>query len=209
MSRNQMTFYSSFWDAANILPEESRYDFLQAIFRYVFEDYDSSKDLSGPAAATFVLVRPVLDAANRKAEIGRLGGSKRKALTKQEESKGENKVEVEVEVENKDEKKVEGKVAQADILSPILSLYGGRITPPLSANQAAELLALAHDMGMDCCSRAADIALAKGKASWPYIIAILRTKQSQGVRCLADWDKLETRSRIKNVDYSHSEEESL
>lgn len=180
MSRNQMTFYSSFWDAANILPEESRYDFLQAIFRYVFEDYDSSKDLSGPAAATFVLVRPVLDAANRKAEIGRLGGSKRKASTKRVESKGKNKVEV----ETKDEKEVEGKVAQADILSPILSLYGGRITPPLSANQAAELLALAHDMGVDCCSRAADIALAKGKASWPYIIAILRAKHSQGVRCL-------------------------
>lgn len=205
MSRNQMTFYSSFWDAANILPEESRYDFLQAIFRYVFEDYDSSKDLSGPAAATFVLVRPVLDAANRKAEIGRLGGSKRKASTKRVESKGKNKVEV----ETKDEKEVEGKVAQADILSPILSLYGGRITPPLSANQAAELLALAHDMGVDCCSRAADIALAKGKASWPYIIAILRAKHSQGVRCLADWAKLEPRTRDKNLDYSYSEEESL
>lgn len=206
-----MTFYSSFWDAANILPEESRYDFLQAIFRYVFEDYDSSKDLSGPAAATFVLVRPVLDAANRKAEIGRLGGSRRKTPTKRTESKDENKVEVEI--EKKMEKEVEGKVAQADILSPILSLYGGRITPPLSANQAAELLALAHDMGVDCCSRAADIALAKGKASWPYIIAILRAKHSQGVRCLANWDYLEASRQHKPVDgmpdYSHTEDESL
>lgn len=207
MSRNQMTFYSSFWDAANILPEESRYDFLQAIFRYVFEDYDSSKDLSGPAAAAFVLVRPVLDAANRKAEIGRLGGSKRKTPAKYAESKDEEKKEIEA--ENNNENEIEGKVVHANILSPILSFYRGRITPPLSANQAAELIALAHDMGMDCCSRAADIALAKGKASWPYIIAILRTKQSQGVRCLDDWDKLETRSQTKNVDYSHSEEESL
>lgn len=209
MSRNQMTFYSSFWDAANILPEESRYDFLQAIFRYVFDDYDSSKDLSGPAAATFVLVRPVLDAANRKAEIGRLGGSKRKTPTKYAESKDEEEEEIEAEKKNNSENETEGKVAHANILSPLLSLYGDRIVPPLSANQAAELLALAHDMGMDCCSRAADIALAKGKASWPYIIAILRTKQGKGVRCLADWDKLEARNQTKNVDYSHSEEESL
>lgn len=207
MKRNQMTFYVSFWDAANALPEENRYDFLQAILRYAFEDYDSSKDLSGPAAAAFILVRPVLDAANRKAEIGRLGGSKCKAPAKKSESKG--KVEVEKEIENKMEKEVEGKIAQADILSPILSLYGGRIVPPLSANQTAELLALANDMGMDCCSRAADIALAKGKASWPYIIAILRTKQSQGVRCLADWDKPEPPTLAKNLDYSYSEEESL
>lgn len=206
MSRNQMTFYISFWRAAKALPEETQLQFLKSIFEYVFEDCsDRSKKLSGPAELAFGLIEPILESANRKAEIGRLGGSRRKPLTKRAESKGENKVEV----ENKIEKEIEGNVSHTNILSPILSLYGDRIIPPLSADQAAELLALAHDMGMDCCSRAADIALAKGKASWPYIIAILRTKQSQGVRCLADWAKLEPRTRDKNLDYSYSEEESL
>lgn len=206
MSRNQMTFYISFWRAAKALPEETQLQFLKSIFEYVFEDCsDRSKKLSGPAELAFGLIEPILESANRKAEIGRLGGSRRKTPTKRAESKGENKVEV----ENKIEKEIEGNVAHTNILSPILSLYGDRIIPPLSANQAAELLALAHDMGIDCCSRAADIALAKGKASWPYIIAILRTKQSQGVRCLADWAKLEPRTRDKNLDYSYSEEKSL
>lgn len=208
MKRNQMTFYISFWRAAKALPEETQLQFLKSIFEYVFEDCSArSKKLSGPAALAFGLIEPILESANRKAEIGRLGGSKCKAPAKKSESK--DKVEVEKEIENKMEKEVEGKIAQADILSPILSLYGGRIVPPLSANQTAELLALANDMGMDCCSRAADIALAKGKASWPYIIAILRTKQSQGVRCLADWDKPEPPTLAKNLDYSYSEEESL
>ena len=207
MRRNQMTFYVSFWDAANALPEENRYDFLRAIFCYVFEKRDCCKDLPTPAMAAFIAIKPVLDAANRKAEIGRLGGSKRKDPTKRDESK--DKVEVEKEIENKMEKEVEGKIAQTDVLSQIRSLYEGQIAPSLSPNQAAELRTLADAMGMDCCYYATKIALDKGKASWPYIIAILRAKHSQGVRCLADWTKLEACSQTKTVDYSHSEEESL
>ena len=46
-------------------------------------------------------------------------------------------------------------------------------------------------MGPDVCKRAFDIALDSKKTTWPYIRAILQDKQARGVRCLADWEKLE------------------
>lgn len=78
-----------------------------------------------------------------------------------------------------------------------------------------ELRGYVRDMGPDCCTRAFDIALDEKKTSWSYVRGILRAKLAQGVRCLADWDRLEA-GRQKQApkgsgvpDYSHSEEESL
>ena len=46
-----------------------------------------------------------------------------------------------------------------------------------------------QQMGVDCCKRAFDIALAERKTSWSYINTILQNKLSQGVKCIADWDE--------------------
>ncbi len=66
-----------------------------------------------------------------------------------------------------------------------------RINPTASQNCLEELAAFAESLGEAVCKRAFDIALDSKKATWPYIRAILRDKQSRGVKCLADWEAAE------------------
>lgn len=67
-----------------------------------------------------------------------------------------------------------------------------RVNPSASQSSLDELRSYAESIGADVCRRAIDIALDSKKATWPYIRAILRDKQTRGVKCLADWDVLET-----------------
>lgn len=75
-----------------------------------------------------------------------------------------------------------------EALAAVMSAYLDKINPQLSERSRDELAGFVEVMGAECCLRAIDIALDAKKATWPYIRAILQTKQSQGVRCLADWD---------------------
>ena len=72
-----------------------------------------------------------------------------------------------------------------------MSAYMDKISPMPSQTSLDELKSYTESMGAAVCLRAIDAALDAGKANWSYIRAILRNKQSQGVRCLADWDRLE------------------
>lgn len=102
--------------------------------------------------------------------------------------------------------------ARAPDLAAVMSAYLDKINPNPSQTSLEEIKAYTESMGAAVCLRAIDAALDAGKANWNYIRAILRTKQSQGVRCLADWDRLEAqRQRPADgmPDYSHTEEESL
>lgn len=73
--------------------------------------------------------------------------------------------------------------------------YLNRINPSASPNSLDELAGFVEAMGPDVCKRAFDIALDCKKATWPYIRAILQDKQKNGVRCLADWDALDSKQR--------------
>ncbi len=75
MERNQFTFYRSFWDACKLLPKRDQLPFLLAVCAYAFGEEE--RPLTGAAAAAFLLVRPILAAADRKAAGGRVGGSRR------------------------------------------------------------------------------------------------------------------------------------
>ena len=66
-----------------------------------------------------------------------------------------------------------------------------RINSTPSASCLDELKVYAEEMGEAVCKRAFDVALDNKKTTWPYIRGILRRLQSQGVKCLADWDALE------------------
>ena len=81
MEREQFTFYRSFWEALKALPKKDQLPFISAIGYYVFEE--ECKPLTGAAAASFLLVKPILDKASKKAASGKLGGSKPKANSKQ------------------------------------------------------------------------------------------------------------------------------
>lgn len=101
MERDQFTFYRSFWEALKVLPKKDQLPFVTAICTYVFEG--ESKPLTGQASASFLLVKPILDKASKKAANGKRGGSKPKANRKQTESNIEGEIEVEGEVEREEE----------------------------------------------------------------------------------------------------------
>ena len=84
--RDQFTFYRSFYDAVKDLPEEDRLVVYENMIAYALDK--KVPDLhNGVQKTAFILVKPVLDAAWKKAMSGRQGGSKPKAKRKQNESK--------------------------------------------------------------------------------------------------------------------------
>ena len=112
MERMQFTFYRSYYEAVTSLPKKDQSALFLAICAYALDEKEPT--LTGTSKAIFSLVRPTLDASRRKAESGRVGGSKNKANEKQRESKEkangnqiarENKKEKENKIENKIENK--------------------------------------------------------------------------------------------------------
>ena len=70
--RDSMIFYKSFADALKALPDKDRLELYDAIF--AFGIYDEEPKLSGVNSAVFTLVRPQIEANNRKYENGSKGG---------------------------------------------------------------------------------------------------------------------------------------
>ena len=102
---------------------------------------------------------------------------------------------------DKDEDKDKGKDKDEDsgtaraheAAAAVMTACLDKVNPQLSERSRDELAGFARVMGAEVCLRAIDAALDAKKANWPYIKAILQSKQAQGVRCLADWDALEER----------------
>lgn len=232
MERTQFTFYESFYRAISRIKDNSdraaTYDAICAYALYgTMPDLDSLTDAS---AIAFELIKPNLDSSRKKAVSGKIGGSakqtgsKQEANRKQSVSKTErcgkdagNKKEIEGEKEDKKEDKKEiegekevedecliGKTAPAPNpdVAAVISDYLNRINPSASPFSLEELSGYAEEMGKDVCIKAFNIALDNKKTTWPYIRAILRDKQGRGVKCLADWDALET-EREKNKGGDH------
>lgn len=76
-------------------------------------------------------------------------------------------------------------------LAAVASAYLDRVNPSASQQSLEELSAFCEALGPDVCLRAIDIALDEKKATWSYIRGILRRLQSQGVKCLADIERVE------------------
>ena len=97
MTRNQFTFYRSFYDAVKVLPKKDQTAVILAICAYALDNEEPK--LTGTAAAIFTLVRPMLDSSRKKAESGKRGGE-----VKQTESKTEANPKQEKEQEQEQEK---------------------------------------------------------------------------------------------------------
>lgn len=100
--RKQFTFFISYWQAIEELPEKDQLPILKAIIKYALFGEEPTA-LRGVRRAVFLLVKPTLDSSRKKAASGKQGGSKPKAKGKQaakeKEVEGENEVEVEMENE--------------------------------------------------------------------------------------------------------------
>lgn len=108
--RKQFTFYRSFWEAVKTLPKKDRLPVLEAIISYALDGV-VPQGLTQGQSAFFLLVKPNLDSARKKAASGKQGGSKPQANSKQTESKPKqtaSKKEGEKEEEKEKEIEIEG-----------------------------------------------------------------------------------------------------
>lgn len=202
MKREQFTFYRSFWESLKELPKKDQLPFVFAICSYVFEE--ETKPITGAAKSAFVLVKPILDKASKKAASGKQGGIKPKANNKQMESKTEAnekqteshiqvEVEKEIEIEN-DSYYIKNNDANKKAAA-VIDDFLNRINPTPSPSCLHTLSGYAVKLGTAVCKRAFDIALDNRKTNWPYIQAILQDKLENGVQCLADWDELDKKRK--------------
>ena len=83
MGRDSFVFYRSFYEALQNVPKKYRSEVYEAVFAYAFEAREPS--LSGVPRALWELIRPQLDASQKRydnskkgAEYGKLGGRPRK-----------------------------------------------------------------------------------------------------------------------------------
>lgn len=83
MARDSFVFYRSFYEALQNVPKKHRTEVYEAVFEYAFESREPS--LSGVPRALWELIRPQLDASQKRyenakkgAEYGKMGGRPRK-----------------------------------------------------------------------------------------------------------------------------------
>lgn len=143
---------------------------------------------------------------NVRRDAGRLGGlakASKSSKTKQtvanvakDKDKDKDK--------DKEETSPDGDVKKDPAVAAVMSAYMDRINPNVSEQLVAEMLGFLRVMGQECCLRAIQIAQDERKTQWSYVRGILRAKQAQGVRCLADWDKIDDERERRKQDGGHS-----
>ena len=104
--RGQFTFYRSYMEALEDVPEEFRWPAVLSVIEYGL-DQKKPQGLESHGRIFFKMAKPTLDAGWKKAEAGKEGGSKPKANRKQTESKREKEKEGEKENENEIENEIE------------------------------------------------------------------------------------------------------
>lgn len=77
--RDGIIFYKSFYESITELSSESALKIYDAIFRYAF--FDEESELSGVEKAIFTIIKPQLDANNKRYEDGKKGGRPKKTKT--------------------------------------------------------------------------------------------------------------------------------
>ena len=210
--RDSFVFYRSFFEAVSELKPKEQTEVILAICEYALNG--TERQLSGVQKAVFILIKPNLDANQKKYENGKKGGrpirNQNQIGTEQKPNGNQaggqeerepkpiqNPMDDELCIRNYGSwVREDGEDAKHDpTLAVVLKAYHDTITPTPSQHSLDELKELWAELGTDCCLRAFEIAIEAKKATWPYIRAILRSKQRQGVRCLADWDALEDTRR--------------
>ena len=223
-SRTQFTFYESFYKATQRIKDPlARAQVYEAICEYaLYGVVPDMNSLSDVAAIAFELVKPNLDASRKKAEAGRVGGSRKQNESKSKQTEattkqGQTRSEKENEIENKKEKENEDECLYSDGRDPglaaVMTEYMNQIEPHPSYSSTESLKAYVKELGPDVCLKAIEAAINAGARNWNYVNAVLQNKQRQGVRSLADWERQEARRQHKPADgmpdYSHTEDESL
>ena len=76
MSRDGFVFYRSFYDAISVLPKKNQLEIYSAVCRYAFTG--EIENMTPLSAAIFTVIKPQVDANNKRYESGMKGGRPRK-----------------------------------------------------------------------------------------------------------------------------------
>lgn len=79
MERDSIVFYRSFYEAIRLQPKKIQADIYNAVLDYAFNG--TEPNISPAAMSIFYLIKPQIDANNKKFEDGRKGGRPRKTKT--------------------------------------------------------------------------------------------------------------------------------
>lgn len=91
-SRNSFSFFVSYIEAIEEIPEKEQLAVLKAIIKYALYD-EEPKNFKGIKQAVFLLVKPTLDKSKQKSANGKQKGSKQKANgSKQEANKKQDSI---------------------------------------------------------------------------------------------------------------------
>ena len=232
MKREQFTFYRSYYEALKKLSKRDREQAIMAICAYALDE--ETIPLTGGASVVFLLVKPTLDSARKRAAGGQHGKSAasredtgkpaarcredtgkpaarygedtdKPAARCKEDTGKEKEVETEIEIEVEIEVEDECHPPAPDDIAAVLTDYRSRVNPRASPAALAELEGFARSCGAEVCRRAMDTAVDNGRPTWPYIRAILRDKQARGIQSLAQWDAWEERRQHGGHDSIHRE----
>lgn len=188
--RKQFTFYRSFWDAVKGLNQKDRLSALEAICAYALDGEEVK--MTPTAAGMFVLIKPVLDSAEKKSSGGKKSTSSVEDADKitasseedgRKEKEGEKEKEKEVEKEKEKEIENECSSTTATVREPI-AFFLDRINPAPSSTLTRELLDFCNTLGDDVVLHALHIAVDERKMAWSYIKAILNRYKAEGLRDL-------------------------
>ena len=89
MERDSIVFYRSFYEAIRLQPKKIQADIYNAVLDYAFNG--TEPNISPAAMSIFYLIKPQIDANNKKFEDGKKGGRPRKTKTNGSEDKEEIK----------------------------------------------------------------------------------------------------------------------
>lgn len=92
-NRDSLIFYRSFYEAIKELPEEFKAKVYEAIFEYSLNF--NQVHLEGLPSTIFKLIKPQLDANNKRFENGKKGGRKKQEETKEEPKVNQNETKTE------------------------------------------------------------------------------------------------------------------
>lgn len=131
--RDRFTFFRSYGEALENLPDDERLKCYDAIYRYAI--FGEEPELDGIAKGFFTLMKPNIDKSIKRAEAGKLGGesdtndnqneSKPKAKDKQNESKEEPNCKNSASDKDKDkDKEKDNDKDKGNIITPLTPLTG-------------------------------------------------------------------------------------
>ena len=144
MERDSIVFYRSFYEAIRLQPKKIQADIYNAVLDYAFNG--TEPNISPAAMSIFYLIKPQIDANNKKFEDGKKGGRPRKTKTTGSEDKEEIKT---TGFENDEKNSVEKKPNEECRMSNVNENEKKEIGAPKKKSGAGAPVYFPLDSGLD------------------------------------------------------------